>query len=217
MTSTSYLTAFCTWIAVPSLVSRALIGKGESGKFCGAHLLITNLSRSECQNKSHRGSTPDSPFSATQDYPIPESPTADKAWCVLHIVWFCITSRPPFFGTLIFFTCVCMWYGHDFHDSVQQNIHKWRGSLSVNNLRTLLTFWLNAPVVIRVKVIFTLEQSVETLAKCISELKLVTDNLPLHLCRRQQRKNMASLVPSLSLLQWGEPGDEARTCMATVF
>jgi len=41
--------------------------------------------------------------------------------------------------------------------------------------RTLLTFQLNAPVVIRVKVIFALEQSVETLAKCISELKLVTD------------------------------------------
>ena len=54
--------------------------------------------------------------------------------------------------------------------------------------KNLPTFRLNAPVVIRVKVMTTGAFS-RNVGKFFSELKLVTDNLSLHSCRSQLRSH----------------------------
>ena len=92
----------------------------------------------------------------------------------------------------------------------------------------LPTFWLNAPVIIRVKAFS------EYIGKLFSELKLVTDNLPLHLhvsrlLQKSKNENFLTpclvwnLVPRLSYvlifqllcLHMIEPGDEANVPVAT--
>ena len=59
-------------------------------------------------------------------------------------------------------------------------------NLSLEN--NLPTFQLNAPVVIRVKVMMTGAFS-QNVGKLSSEFKLVTDNFALHLCRSQLRSH----------------------------
>ena len=68
----------------------------------------------------------------------------------------------------------------------KQETCKWRGRISVTNLSSennlpmfcwMLSRW------------WWLEHSVETSAKLFSNIKLVTDNLPLHLCRSQLRSH----------------------------
>ena len=106
-------------IVVPSLVlhSHALVGKGESGRFCGAHLLIAHLSYSECQNKSHMGrlSLPERVWLHTTT----QFPVTRNWWglilaetCPAHCVILRNIYRPPFLGMLIdfhwLFMCVCV-------------------------------------------------------------------------------------------------------------
>ena len=64
-------------------------------------------------------------------------------------------------------------------------LHKWRERLSVTNLSSennLPMFWLNAPVVIRLKGWWLMTGAFSwNIGKLFSELKLVTDNLSLYL------------------------------------